>query len=190
MSVGQAYLQRLNVRERGHVYLEELSKSLNETVHMLVLDQDKAVYVDKIEAFHDPGALRCSSYIGLRAELFSTASGKVLLSHLEPEKVYSIIENIHFRSITDHTITNKKDLLDDLAISKERGYGLDLQENALGQVCIAVPIFNMSSQCVAAVSVSCTLAKVPREVLETAVYAKLQQTAKKISAAMGYVPSV
>jgi IclR family transcriptional regulator, KDG regulon repressor len=81
--VGQAYLQRLDVRERGHRYLEDLSKKLNETVHMLVLDQNEVVYVDKVDVQHQAGALQCSSFIGLRTDVYSTASGKVLLSNLE-----------------------------------------------------------------------------------------------------------
>ena len=56
--VGQAYLQRLDVRERGHLFLEELSRQLNETVHMLVLDNHEAVYVDKVDVNHQPGALQ------------------------------------------------------------------------------------------------------------------------------------
>ena len=56
--VGQAYLQRLDVRKRGHLFLEELSRQLNETVHMLVLDRDQAVYVDKVDVLHQPGALK------------------------------------------------------------------------------------------------------------------------------------
>jgi len=69
VSVGQTYLQRLDVRERGHLFLEQLSVELNETVHMLVLDHNQAVYVDKVEVQRPPGSLQCSSFIGMRTHL-------------------------------------------------------------------------------------------------------------------------
>lgn len=48
---------RVTVRERGHLFLEQLSKQLNKTVHMLVFDHDEVVYVDKVDVHHQPGAL-------------------------------------------------------------------------------------------------------------------------------------
>ena len=188
VSVGQAYLQRLDVRGRGHLFLEELSSKLNETVHMLVLDHNKAVYVDKIDVYQKPGALQCSSYVGLRTDVYSTASGKVLLSYLEPDALNMILEDIEFNPITTYTITNKADFEKEIIATKERGYGLDLQENALGQGCIAVPIWNLNSECVAAVSVSCTIENASQEALERDVLATLKETGDKISEAMGYVP--
>ena len=187
--VGQAYLQRLDVRERGHLFLEQLSKQLNETVHMLVLDHDEAVYVDKVDVHHQPGTLQCSSFIGLRTDVYSTASGKVLLSNLERGSLDVILKNIQPHPITPYTLTDITKLEKELALTKERGYALDLQEHALGLQCIAVPVLNLHSQCVAAISVSCPIATISRETLESEVLEKLKETGKKISVAMGYIPT-
>ncbi len=188
--VGQAYLQRLDVRERGHLFLEELSKELNETVHMLVLDNEEAVYVDKVDVNHQAGALQCSSFIGLRTDVYSTASGKVLLSNLERGSLDNIIKNLQILPITSYTLTNIREFEKELALTKERGYGLDLQEHSLGLQCIAVPVINLHSQCVAAISVSCPIATISREMLENEVLEKLKVTGNKISLAMGYIPIV
>lgn len=186
--VGQAYLQRLDVRERGHLFLEELSKRLNQTVHMLVLDHNEAVYVDKVDVNHQPGALKCSSFIGLRTDVYSTASGKVLLSDLEPSSLEAVLESLKPRVITKYTNTEISVLREELLLTKERGYGLDLQEHSLGLQCIAVPIMNLHSQYVAAVSVSCPITTISTEMLESEVLSELQITCRKISAAMGYIP--
>lgn len=185
--VGQAYLQRLDVRERGHLFLEQLSRQLNETVHMLVLDHDEVVYVDKVDVNHQPGALKCSSFIGLRTDVYSTASGKVLLSNLEHGALNAILKNIQLNPITPYTLTNVTELEKELVLTKERGYALDIQEHALGLQCIAVPILNLHSQCVAAISVSCPIVTISREMLESEVLEKLKETGDKISAAMGYI---
>lgn len=185
--VGQAYLQRLDVRERGHGALEELSKKLNQTVHMLVLDHAEAVYVDKVDVHHQPGALKCSSYIGLRTDVYSTASGKVLLSNLEMGALQQILQILSPQPKTCHTIVSVSELEHELELTKERGYGLDLQENAMGLQCVAVPVLNVNSQCVAAISVSCPLATISTETLKTEVLEEVQETGRKISAAMGYL---
>jgi DNA-binding IclR family transcriptional regulator len=187
--VGQAYLQRLDVRERGHVFLEELSKQLNQTVHMLVLDHNEAVYVDKVDVNHQPGALHCSSYVGLRTDVYSTASGKVLLSNLESGSLEKVLKSIKTHAITQHTETRISEIKKELVITKERGYGLDLQEHSLGLQCIAVPILNLHSQCVAAISVSCPITTISTEMLENEVLDALKITGGKISAAMGYIPT-
>jgi len=187
--VGQAYLQRLDVRERGHLYLEELSKQLNQTVHMLVLDHNEAVYVDKVDVNHQPGALQCSSFIGLRTDVYSTASGKVLLSNLESGSLDAVLKNIKPRTITPHTEIRISELRKELVVTKERGYGLDLQEHSLGLQCIAVPVLNVHSQCVAAISVSCPISTISSEMLEKEVLEALKVTGRKISAAMGYIPT-
>ena len=188
--VGQSYLQRLDVRERGHLFLEQLGKELNETVHMLVLDQNQAVYVDKIDVQRAPGSLQCSSFIGMRTNLHSTACGKVLLSNLEATTLDSILTNLQLLPVTQHTFTDMAAFGEELALTKERGYGLDLQENGLGMQCVAVPILNLHSQCIAAISASTQISKTSQEVLEGEVLEKLKETALKISTAMGYIPTI
>lgn len=184
---GQAYLQRLDVRERGHDHLKQLSKQLNETCHMLVLDREEVVYVDKVDVQHNPGSLQCASYIGLRTDLYSTASGKVLLSNLEQGALTAILQNLEPKQITKHTQTDIAEIEKELQQTKERGYALDLQEHSLGLQCIAVPVLNLHSQCIAAISVSCPIATISSDMLEGPVLAALKETGKNISAAMGYI---
>ena len=186
--VGQAYLQRLDVRERGHLFLEQLSKQLNETVHMLVLDHNQAVYVDKVDVQRPPGSLQCSSFIGMRTNVHSTASGKVLLSNLEGAALDNILHNIQLLPITQHTLTDTTAFEKELALTKNRGYGLDLQENGLGLQCVAVPILNLHSRCIAAISASTLVSNASQETLEGEVLEKLKETGLKISMAMGYIP--
>lgn len=187
--VGQAYLQRLNVRERGHHYLEQLSKRVNQTVHMLVLDNYEAVYVDKVDVNHQPGALQCSSFIGQRTDVYSTAAGKILLSDLEQGALDNLLQKIVLHPITAHTITEKAVFAKELTQAKKLGYALDLQEHSAGLQCIAVPILNLHSQCIAAVSVSCPIATISTETLKSEVHEQLKETGSLISRAMGYIPT-
>ena len=184
--VGQSYLQRLNVRERGHYYLEQLSRELNETVHMMVLDRDELVYIDKVDVNHQPGSLKCSSFIGLRTDVYSTAAGKILLAHLQRGALEIILHKLNMLPITEYTLRSKAALRKELTLIKKRGYALDLQEHHVGLQCVAVPILNMHSQCIAAISVSGPVATISREALEKEILPQLKKTAYSISLAMGY----
>ncbi|MDX2481796.1 MAG: IclR family transcriptional regulator, partial [Desulfuromusa sp.] len=163
--VGQSYLQRLDVRERGHYFLEQLSRELNETVHMMVLDRNELVYIDKVDVNHQPGSLKCSSFIGLRTDVYSTAAGKMLLSHLQRGALEEILQNLKMQPITEYTLSSKTELKKELALTKARGYALDLQEHVVGLQCVAAPILNMHSQCIAAISLSGPVATIPRGTL-------------------------
>jgi len=186
VQVGQSYLQRLDVRERGHSYLEQLSRELNQTAHMLLLDGSQIVYVDKIEIQHKPGSLRCSSFIGMHTDIHSTASGKVLLSNLDSEAAENILLQIEFNQTTAYTITDIAHFKTELERTKQRGFGLDLQEHSLGLQCVAVPVLNLQGECVAAISVSSPVATVNQEMLEGEILKKVLDTGQKISAALGY----
>ncbi len=183
---GQSYLQRLNVRERGHYYLEQLNRELNETVHMMVLDRDELVYIDKVDVNHQPGSLKCSSFIGLRTDVYSTAAGKMLLSHLQRGALEEILHNLKMKPLTEYTLRSKVELRKELILTKERGYALDLEEHHVGLQCVALPVLNMHSQCIAAISVSGPVTTISREELETEILPKLKKTAYNISQAMGY----
>lgn len=185
--IGQSYLQRLDVRERGHYYIEQLSRKISETVHMLILDNNEVVYIDKVDVNHQPGALKCTSFIGLRTDIYSTAAGKTHISHLEKGALNIILDTLEMKKITPHTIDNRVQLEEELIRTKERGYALDLEEHHLGLQCIAVPVMNMHSQCVAAISVSSSVSTISREDLEGEILSALRETGKQISAAMGYI---
>ena len=188
VQVGQSYLQRLDVRSRGHAYLEELSYELNVTTYMLVLDQDHVLYVDKVDIPHPEGSLKCSSFIGMRTDVYSTACGKVLLSKLDTEVFERVLDKIQIQAITPHTLPSIDALRAEIVLTRQRGYGLDLEEHSLGLQCVAVPIYDMNGHCIAAISVSSPVTSFTREALEGELREKLEATGQKISLAMGYKP--
>ncbi|MCG8479584.1 MAG: IclR family transcriptional regulator [Spirochaetales bacterium] len=185
---GLSYLRRIDVKERAHSYMEELSRNVRESVHLSVLDGDRMMYVHKVEADCRPRTMRCSCFIGVKTDLHSTAAGKVLLAHLDRTALDHIVADLSMRRVTAHTITDRATLMDDLNVAKRRGYALNLQEHVLGMHAVAVPVRNHYSQCIASISVACPIEAVSQETLETEILYKLQDTGRKVSTAMGYVP--
>jgi IclR family transcriptional regulator, acetate operon repressor len=144
----------LDLRALVHPYLARLSRELNETAHMAVLDGAEAVYQDKIEASH---SIKLASVIGGRNPAHATGVGKALLAWTYPtddalRDWAAGREPLLAR--TPSTITSVDRLAAELSAVRHRGYALDIEENEQGVRCAAVAIFLGRSVPAAAVSVT------------------------------------
>jgi IclR family transcriptional regulator, KDG regulon repressor len=125
--------------------------------------------------FHRPG----------QSNLHSTATGKVLLANLPPEDAEAALAGRELAKFTPNTITDRQRLHAELELIRSRGYAIDREEDYVGVECVAVPIFDASEECVAAVSVSYPAASGERteELIRLVI-----DSAAKISANLGAGP--
>lgn len=190
VEIGQAYLQQLDVRSIAHPFLERLAMEVGETAHLLILDRNDVVYIDKVEDLSQPTALRCSSYIGRRAAAYATAAGKTLLAHLPEADLRKYLAYQELPAKTPYTITDPAQLLKELHRVKKHGFALDRQENEVGLQCVAAPIFNQEAKCIAALSVSGPATRLTMERITETLLPLVKETAEQISAALGYTPGL
>lgn len=129
------------VSARIEPVLHELSEHFGETTHFGVLDGRDVVY----RAKRDPsvGAVRLTSTVGGRNPAAATAIGKVLLSQLLLTRadVDGWLDGEALDARTENTITDVDAFTDELRLTRDRGYGVDDQENELGVNCIALPVY-------------------------------------------------
>lgn len=126
---------------RVQTILETLAQDFGETVHYAVLDGASVVYRAKVDP--PAGAIKLSSVVGGRNPAHSTGVGKLLLSYLLPDQnsVQSWIGERQLERQTPRTIITAEELHAELSLTRERGYGVDDQENETGINCIALPAF-------------------------------------------------
>lgn len=186
VEIGQAYLEQLDLRKIARPFLERLSIEVQETVHLLILDQSEVVYIEKVEDLNQEGTLRCSSFIGRRVSAYSTAAGKTLLAFLPTADLQSYLKGRILHPKTEHTITSADLLLEELRKIREERYAIDRQENEVGLQCVAVPVFDRGGRCIAALSISGPVNRVSLERIESALKSAAELTAKEISSALGY----
>jgi len=144
----------LDLRALVHPLLTRITAELNETTHMAVLDGAEIVYQDKIEASH---SIKLSSVIGGRNPAHATGVGKALLAWSYPDETALAEWAARWGPLperTPRTITSVALLAQQLALVRERGYALDMEENETGVRCAAVPIFLGTAVPAAAVSVT------------------------------------
>jgi len=120
--------------------LRELSARFGETAHYAVLDGREVVYRAKTDP--EVGAVRLSSAVGGRNSATHTAVGKVLLCEVltTVDEVATWLDGSELVQRTPNSITSIDAFAEELRVTRERGYGIDAQENELGVNCLAVPV--------------------------------------------------
>ncbi len=130
-----------------------LAGEYGETAHYAILDRPDVVYRAKVDP--PSGAIRLTSTIGGRNPAFATAVGKLLMS-FEIATTAELADWLGTTSLhprTPNTITALPLLVAELAATRQRGYGVDDQENEVGVNCVALPVFLTAGR-LGAVSIS------------------------------------
>ena len=181
--LGFRAVQGLDFYDISLPHLESLVKLTQQTVHLVVHDNGRALYLNKVEG---PSTIVVQpSQIGLRLPMHCTAVGKVLLSDMAPEKVARLLDKEGMAKITANTIDNEAHLYQALTEVREQGYALDDEEIQIGLRCIAAPVRDFSCRVVAAISVSGLSASFTKERLPYYIEAT-KNTALSISTELGW----
>ena len=175
--------KNLNVLEIARPFIENLSKETGEIVHLVTLDGQEIIYIDKVE---NSSTIRIYSQIGRRGPLHCTAVGKSILAFLEESEANQLIDNIEFPRFTDYTLTTREALLNELEIIKKDAYSYDNQEHEMGIRCVGAPIFEHNGRPQYALSVTGPLDRMSDEILQHHI-PLLKETVKKISRSLGYI---
>jgi DNA-binding IclR family transcriptional regulator len=186
VELGQLLLSQIDLRKEAEPFLRDLSERTKETVHLVILDRNEIVYIDKIEADQNPSGLKMASRIGLRNPAHSCAVGKVLLSYLSKEELEQILKEKGLPRRTENTITDPKKLIEHLKIVRSQGYAIDDEENEKGVRCVAAPIFNETGKAIAAISISAPSFRVTKKIIQEVLSKEVMETASKISQRMGF----
>lgn len=149
--LGNQAVSRLNLREIARPYIVRLMEQTLETVHLAVLDEDKVLYLEKVEG---PHALRLPSRVGRHIPTYCTSLGKAMLSCVEESEVRRIIRRYPIRPYTSNTVKKLAELLTELKATRRRGYAVDNEEIEIGLRCVGAPLRDYSRRMVGAISVA------------------------------------
>ena len=131
--------------------LDDLRDCFGETVNFATLVGTEVHYLQVAESTR---TLRTSPPVGTNDYLHCTALGKAILASLPPSEATEILERVVLDKRTSYTITRRKALLEDLDLTRARGYVFDDEESEIGSRCLAVPVLGPDKHPVAALSIS------------------------------------
>ena len=186
VELGNLLLSQLDLRKEAESFLRGLSERTNETIHLVFLDRNEIVYLDKVEADHSSSGLRMASHVGLRNPAHSCAVGKVLLSHLSEVELSQLIKEKGLLKRTENTLIDPAQLKEHLKSVRNQGYAIDDEENERGIRCVAAPIYNEGGKVVAAISISGPAFRVTKKVIQEKLKKEVMETAYQISQRLGF----
>jgi len=186
VELGQLLLGQLDLRKEAEPFLRDLAERTKETVHLVFLDRNEIVYIDKVETEQNSSGLKMASRVGLRNPAHSSAVGKVLLAHFPEEELKNFIKEKGLAKRTENTIIDPTQLKDHLKSVRAQGYAIDDEENEKGIRCVAAPIYNEGGKTVAAISISGPAFRITKKVIQESLKKEVMETAHKISERLGF----
>jgi len=148
--------------------MERVVAEINETVQLAALDGIENVYLAKVDCSHP---IRLQSEVGKRLHAHATGLGKVLLAFLPDAELSARFDGEQLPAFNVNTIRELPILLLVLDLIRERGFAVDDQEYTPGLRCVAVPIFDIDGNVLAALSASIPLMRAEEACLEHALRA-------------------
>ena len=171
---------RLDLVQEARPVCRQLAADTGETVNIAVLSESSALYLDQIAG---SSALQPHNWVGQHIPLHATSNGKVLLSGLDDARLGEVLGAL--ARYTPTTITKKKKLREELALVREQGYAVAVDELEEGLTAAAAPIRNAHGDVVASMSVSGPTFRLGAERVETVV-PQLVAAASEVSHRLGW----
>lgn len=131
-------------------YLEEMTRELGETSHLVVLEGCNVRFLNSIEANRP---LRVSSRAGRLLPAHKTSCGKALLSEMSDREVFELYSSDQGCPISE-VLGDFKAFRRQLEITRRQGFGLNLGENETGIVALSACIRTRAGRGFAALSLS------------------------------------
>jgi DNA-binding IclR family transcriptional regulator len=139
--LGTTVQNRIVVDKIARPYLEQLSNELGETVGLTVLDRNNALYVEKVEPESSETMVFLSRKV-IRFPLHAGAASKILLAHLEDEKIEAFLRTQKLVKYTGKTIVDPDKLRREVRAIRKAGYAFSEEEIDVGVRALAAPIFD------------------------------------------------
>ena len=130
--VGTSMPLPASLRDAVAPALDQLADKIHEACHLGMLAGGDVVYLDR----RDTGeGLRFASRIGQRLPAHDTGLGKAMLALLDDDEIAERCPTVLPR-VTPRTVATRAELMDVLALVRERGYSLESEESTPGVCCI------------------------------------------------------
>jgi len=156
--------------------IDELAEEVGQNVQFGIEEHGEVYYYYKQQGAQGVDTV---SRVGESQPMHSTSLGKTILAHLPEERVHAILDRHGMPAKTEHTITNRDDLFNELDEIAERGYAIDDEENLRGLRCVAAPV-QSNEDVFGAVSVSGPSNRMSDETITDEIVDEVKSTANVI----------
>lgn len=180
--LGSLVQNRMDLRMEARAFCLELAEKYENVIHLATHHEGEVIYIDKIES---PSIVIGSSRVGKKLPMYCTGVGKAMLAYIGDDYIEKYVLNKPLIQITKNTITSKEKLIEELRVTRARGYAVDDEEIEVGLRCVAAPIFSHDNYPIASISLSASYRKMTLKMIDT-IAEDIKYYAKKISERIGH----
>ncbi|GAA0178910.1 IclR family transcriptional regulator [Clostridium sediminicola] len=148
-TIGNSYINNADLINISRPILENLGNKMSKTIFLGKESKGKVVYLYKYEP---ASAIITTCKIGNQNEIHCTSLGKCALAFSGDYK--ERINELELNRRTPYTITDKKELIENIEQVNRQKYSVDDREYEEHMFCIGAPIFNHEGLFEAAISIS------------------------------------
>ena len=177
VSLAHAAWRQSSLAPLARPFIDQLSETVGETVHLAQLDGGQVLYVDKRNAAEP---IEMFSQAGKVGPGYCTGVGKAMLAYLGADALDTALDQQAWFAHTAQTHITPDSLRAELAHIRDAGIAYDREEHEPGIICIATPILTQSDRALGALSVTTSTARKSLDDL-AALAPHLKSTARDIA---------
>jgi DNA-binding IclR family transcriptional regulator len=181
--LGSYFINQLEIRRIALEYMQEMVRETREAAFLCIRENDEALCIERVEGEHEVNifALR----VGGRQPLHWGAAPRALLAGMTDVEVQAYASRTGLPGVTSNTITDLTQLLEDVRLTRQRGYVVSMNDATLGIAAVGAPIHDYSGRVVASLSLSgLSIRYGPEQISNLA--AVILSTAGRLSRQLGY----
>lgn len=181
LQLGYSALSSMGLIEVIQPVMNDLAKSVQESVFAAVLTGDHVTYIARATSDR---LINVSITVGSRAPAHAVSTGRVLLAAEPEDALLHYLDKVTLQKLTPHTITSKVKLREAIEQARNSGHSIVDQELEVGLGSISVPIRDGSNKTVAALNVCCPSARLSPEQMKRQILPELLAAAQRITSGL------
>ena len=163
LTLGYSYLSSTPLTVSAQPCLNNITRQLNESCSLAVLDDTEILYVSRSAAGR---VMSVALNTGSRLPAYCTSLGRVMLAHLPEPALEEYFAKVKLRAMTEKTIVSQQRLREILDDIRQAGFAVIDEELEVGLRSIAVPVRGASGTVLAALNVGAQASRVSRRQME------------------------
>ena len=183
LHLGSEVLNGITFLEAAAPIARELAQVTGEAIYLGVPDGTRVVIVHKVAGSHP---IRFDESVGARAYLHTAAVGKAILASFKDSEIERVITETDLPARTSATITDPAQLRREIERIRAQGFAESNEENYVGALGIAAPIYDWSGQVAGAITVAGPKARMRS--VKANIARQVRDSAGRISAELGFRP--
>ncbi|MFD1482319.1 IclR family transcriptional regulator [Paracoccus nototheniae] len=150
------YLRLNPLVRRASPILLELRRNVRERVDLSLFDGQRMVYAARMQSKRETFF---ATLVGNSVPTTCTSGGWAVMAMLPPPEVDAILAAADLRPLTPRTLTDPQAIRDQIALARQNGHSLALEQILMGEIALGVAIPDSAGRPVAAIHIAASLSE-------------------------------